>query len=406
MLLKSLTEKIKEDPAKAYLYLDRYVNFGSKTYSSFADQTDADYSYRPTNPKDTFEVPCVLIPKDKVFVYLDHPTKQLLSFYIKEAGVIFPIHPEVFHDDRTAFIEEIRQYPQVKPLLVSPGASTRTVMYRQDLPHFIKLHYPKRISRFVRRLRKNTIKTCLSVSRDLRNLPGLAYLPETIGVAYGTNQGAWGFIIRETAPRPFQKKGTFLIPLFALYSQDINALNDPPLLIQLIQHFNEDPIDFVLDHIFKPLIRCWCLALIEKGILLEAHGQNTLLELNAELYPSRIVYRDLDVYVDREIRNEKGLHLDFPQSHVVDPEKRRAIYSLKYDSFIGHHLFDYLASLMNKYYGVDPVLIQDVCKEYFHRCFPDSRTYFSDKVFYYEDEVHSENKYKLIETDEKPKWRS
>lgn len=406
MQLNQLIEKIKNDSIKSYLYLERYVNLGSKTYSPFADQTEADYLYQPTNPRDTFELPCVIIPKEKVSVFLDHPSKHLSNFYIKEDRVVFPIHPEIFRDKQVPFIEEIKRYPKTKSLLVSPTASTRTVMtINEDIPHFIKLHYPKRISRFIRRLRENTIKNCLSVSQDLKNLNDIAYLPETIGVAYGSNKEAWGFLIRECSPRPFQDKERFLIPLFSLYSQDMNAINDPPLLIQLIQYFKEDPIIFVFEHILKPIIRNWCLALTERGFLLEAHGQNTLLEVNGEFYPRRIVYRDLDVYIDRGIREKKRQHLDFSQSHMVEPEKRQAIYSLKYDFFMGHHLFDYLASLLNKYYSIDSLLIQKICKEFFHNCFPESSSYFSNKTFYYSNEILPENKYKLIETNEQPNWR-
>lgn len=397
---------IKNDPLKSYLYLERYVDVGSKTYSPFADQTEAEYSYQPTNPSDTFELPCVIIPKEKVSIFLDDPSRHISNFYIREDDVLFPIHPEIFHDEQVPFIEELKKFQKTKSLLVAPTASTRTVMtLKEDTPHFIKLHYPKRISRFHRRLRNNTIKNCLRVSQDLQNLTDIVYLPETIGVAYGSNKEAWGFIIRECTPRPFQDDECFLIPMFALYSQDMNALNDPPLLIQLIQYCKEDPMTFVLNHIFKPIIRNWCLALTERGFLLEAHGQNTLLELNAKFYPSRIVYRDLDIYVDREIRKKKGLHLNFSQSHMIEPEKRRAIYSLKYDSFVGHHLFDYLASLLNRYYNIDSNLIQKTCKEYFHNCLPNALTYFSEKTFYYSNEILTENKYTLIETNEKPHWR-
>lgn len=406
MQFNHLIEKIKNDPIKSYLYLERYFNQGTKIYSPFADQTEADYLYQPTNPRDAFELPCVIIPKEKVCIFLDDPSRHISNFYIREDVILFPIHPEIFHDEQVPFIEELKRYPKTKSLMVAPTASTRTVMtIKEDTPHFIKLHYPKRISRFIRRLRENTIKNCLSVSQDIQSLTGIAYLPETMGIAYGTSKEAWGFLIRECTPRPFQGNDGFLIPLFALYSQDMNAINDPPLLIQLIQYFKEDPATFVLNHIFKPIIRNWCLALTERGFLLEAHGQNTLLELNAKFYPSRIVYRDLDVYVDREIRKKNGLHLNFSQSHQIEPEKRQALYSLKYDFFMGHHLFDYLTSLLNRYYGISSSLIQNICKEYFHSCFPNSGSYFSDKTFYYSNEILPENKYKLIETSDKPNWR-
>lgn len=405
MKFTSLMENIKRDPIKSYLYLERYTNLGSKTYSPFANQADVDDFYQPINPQSTFEVPCLMIPTGKETIYLNQPNKQIESLYIHNDLIVFPIHPQIFQDSQIAGISKLKQYPKGEPIIVSPTSSSRTVMVIKEIPHFIKLHYPKRISRFIRRLRKNTIQNCIEVSQDLQNLSDFAYLPETIGIVYGTKEENWGFIIREFTPRPHQIEKNFLIPLFALYSQDVNALNDPSLLFQLIHQLNEDPLTFVLNHIMKPIIQKWCSAVTERGILLEFHGQNTLLEMDEKFYPNRIVYRDLDVYVDREIRKEKGLHLNFPESYLIDPERRQALYSLNYDSFIGHHLFDYLASFLKKIYGIDVHLLQNHCKEYFNLCFPHSHLYFSNKVFYYSDEILPENKYKLIEMNKIPTWR-
>lgn len=394
-----------------FLYLERYVDEGSRTYSPFSHQSEVKQKYQPTSEIKSFEVPCLSVPREVVTIYLDNPEAKLLNHYIQKDRVLFPIHPEVFEDDHIIFIEELRKFPS-SSILVSPTASTRTVMTMQtkfdEIPtHFIKLHYPRRISRFIRRLRENAIQNCLEASKDLKNLSieNFGYLPETIGMTYGSGPDSWGFIIRETNPRPKLKNKLFLIPLFSLYSQDLNNPEDLPLIIQLLKYLNEDPKTFILNHIMKPIIQIWCTALRERGLVFEMHGQNTLLEFDQNLLPSRIIYRDLDVYIDPEIREKRQLPMRFPKSHLIKDENRESIYSLKYDAFIGHHLFDYFSSLLERFYGIDPKVIQASCKDTFHKFFPDADLYFKDKTFYYSNESLSENKPKIVETVDPPKWR-
>lgn len=406
MKIESLIEHLG-DP-NIFLYLERYVDEGSRTYSPFSHQSEVELQYQPINKIKSFEVPCLLIPKESVTIYLDNPDVKLLNHYIQKDTVLFPIHPEIFEDTRIIFMEELRKF-LASSICVSPTASTRTVMTMETkadtIPiHFIKLHYPRQISRFIRRLRENTIQNCLETSKDLKNLSieNFAYLPETIGMTYGSGPDSWGFIIRETDPRPKLDNKRYLLPLFSLYSQDLNYPNDFPLLIQLIKFLNEDPKTFTLNHIMKPIIQIWCTALKERGLVFEMHGQNTLLELDSRLSPTRIIYRDLDVYIDPEIREKHQLSLKFPKSHLIKDENRESVYSLKYDAFIGHHLFDYLSSILETFYGIDPNEIQKGCKEAFHHFFPDADLYFKDRTFYYSNEI---NKHKIIETTDRPKWR-
>lgn len=407
MKIEYLTQHL-EDP-RTFLYLERYVTEGSRTYSPFAHQSEGDPKYHPASDTDSFEIPCLKIPKEKIIIYLDNPNAKLLTNYIQKDVVLFPVHPEIFEDDNIAFVKELRKYPSTS-IWVAPTASTRTVMTMAKTkhlsPHFIKLHYPRRISRFIRRLRTNNIQNSIETSKDLREFapPKFGFLPETIGMAYGSDPEAWGFIIREMIPRPVREEKHFLIPLFALYSQDLKNPEDVPFLVQLIQFLHEDPLTFTLNHIMKPIIQIWCTALRERGILFEMHGQNLLLELDTQFFPSRMIYRDLDVYVDQEIRKKHQLHMHFPKSHLITSD-RESIFSLKYDAFIGHHLFDYLASLLDQFYGIGPKSLQESCKKTFHQFFPDADLYFTDKTFYYSNEIFPGNKYKIIETNDLPKWR-
>lgn len=392
-----------------FIYSERYVNQGSRTYSSFAQKNEGLIEYQPTSSCTSFDLPCLIIPAQKTKIHLGYPSLPLLTHYIHHDHVLFPVHPEIIKDNNVPFMETIRNYPVIW-LSVSPTASTRTVKtckQTEQLPfHFIKLHYPRRISRFIRRLRLNTIQHCIEVSKDLADFtfPDYGYFPESLGVTYGPDSESWGYLIREFTPHPQATQKTFYFPLFALYSQDQRAPLDLPLLIQLIQYHQADPLAFTFDYIMKPIIRTWCSILLERGILFEMHGQNTLLEFDSDLVPTRILYRDLDTYVDPDTRKDKHLSLPFPKSHLIFDNKNQ-IYSLKYDGFIGHHLFDYLAALLKRYYLIDERIIQKSCQKAFGEYFPIGNPYFSDKTFYYSDELLADNQYKIIQTNLPPKWR-
>lgn len=393
------------DNLDTYLYLERYVNEGSRTYSTFSHLSEVHPKYQPKSNTKSFEVFVLEIPKEKVNIYLDNPNSDLLKYYINNNTVLFPIHPEVFADNNTAFIEELKKYP-IKKLKVSPTASTRTVItIDNDVPcHFLKLHYPRRISRFIRSLGGNIIRKCVAISSDLTaiSLPELKYLPESIGLVYGSGTSEWGFLVREFDSRPKNKQKFLRMPLFALYSQDLNHPNDLPLLIQVIKWLNIDPKYFIINFIMHPIIKIFCAVLNQRGIVLEMHGQNTLLEFDKNFSFSNIIYRDFDTYVD--IHTRQRLNIDTNES-LRRKRRIKNIFSVKYDAYIGHHLFDYIAKLAQKYYNIPPEELQAICKKLFYQYLPDSHFYFNEKTYYFSNELFANKSVKIIETNDPPRWR-
>ena len=175
-------------------------------------------------------------------------------------------------------------------------------------------------------------------------------------------------------------------------------------MVQLINYHQADPISFTLDFIMRPIINIFCNCVRQTGIFFEMHGENTLLELDNQFFPTRIIYCDLDVFIDSSTRIKLGLHTQFPEPQLVHREYEK-IYSLQYDGFIGHHLFDYIASLLEKYFFVDPRKIQNICKQEFKQAFPDAHKYFKNRVFYYSNQLLPGNQYELIDTGNMPRWR-
>src|SRR5439155_18064436 len=171
--------------------------------------------------------------------------------------------------------DELHALPKGEPIQVAPTASTRTVFTvggtREVPAHFLKLHYPRRISRFNRRLRRKNIHNSIEGSRDLAHIrfDRFAYLPDSLGFTFGDGGNPWGFLVREATPRPYQGR-RFLIPYFALYAGDLKHAGHPPLLVQLIERLGADPEAFVVDEIMIPVVECWAKVVRERGILLES----------------------------------------------------------------------------------------------------------------------------------------
>ena len=191
--------------------------------------------------------------------------------------------------------------------------------------------------------------------------------------------------MREAAQRP-SVEGRLLIPGFALFAQDIRNPDDPPLLAQIIERLDAEPLSFAVEEIFAPIVECWCAA--ARGFLLESHAQNTLLEVDSDFRPRRIVHRDFDVWIDSEARRRLGL--DSSRLNLgAGPDPGRPIeqrYSVVYDRFIGHGFFDYLLDLLKRNYGIAEERVLSCVREVFHRAFPDADRFFqADDVLLRQD---------------------
>src|SRR5437867_1919416 len=97
---------------------------------------------------------------------------------------------------------------------------------------------------------------------------------------------------------------------------------------------------FVIEEIMIPVVECWAKVVRERGILLECHAQNILLEIDRDFWPRRVVHRDFDVWVDAETRTRAGLDVPFLKSRIETdtPYPKEQHYSLVYDRFMGSEL--------------------------------------------------------------------
>ncbi|PSC05962.1 short-chain oxidoreductase [Alsobacter soli] len=399
--------------ARAFLYMERYVIEGAKTYSPLASRTEAAVRYQPENEAPSFGLVTVCAPRDRVSLFQADPVPGLLRHFVRPEGVLFPVHPATWRNDAAEGIEDIRALPPSTPIQVAPTASTRTVLALEQLQgvpdHYIKLHYPVRISRFNRELRLKNIHNSVAVCSDLAHVlfDSFAYLPDSLGVALGAGGRAWGFLVREARARPFVA-GRFLIPCFALYAGDLKHPESPPLLVQMIARLGVDPVPFVIDRVLGPIVACWATVARERGILLESHAQNTLIEVDRDMVPRRVVHRDLDVWIDPGARRRAGLAMPFlGRGMAADTDEEvQGHYSLVYDQFLGHHFFDYVLVILKGYYGADEELVRARVREIFRRFFPDAdRLFPAGTMFKFRNGAPPDSKATLEDMRQAPGWR-
>jgi hypothetical protein len=167
--------------------MERYVDENTKTYSPFASRNEAESQYQPRSGQQTFDLVTVSAPKTRVSVFQADPVPSLLQHYVRQDEVLFAVHPDTWDDPDVDHIAELHSFPRREAIQVAATASTRTVFATQhsgDVPrHFLKLHYPHKISRFNRRLRRKNIYNSVAVTRDLVDFQfdKFAYLPVSLG---------------------------------------------------------------------------------------------------------------------------------------------------------------------------------------------------------------------------------
>ncbi|MBI4919010.1 hypothetical protein HY837_03710 [archaeon] len=376
----------------AYAYLERYVN--SPKYSVFAQYSEVKQEFHPRVGTAKIFIP-YQVRKD-IDVLTAYPDEKLLS-KINYEGVKFYEHPQ-FSDNADGFI------------LATPTASTRTVINENDKSYFIKLHFPARISRFNRRLTANSVKHSIRVSKDLEESlayapKSFAYLPESIGLIAPEGHGC---IIREITPRPLAKDERYLIPFFALYSKDPQT-SDEPLLIQMIKKSKETPLDYFINKIVHPFIEVWAFYSRERGILLENHCQNTLLEINQKYEPTRIVCRDFQSdMIDTQVREEKNLEIPF-EKHLIggkqDPFPKEQEYSIVWDHFVASYVFPYFSACLKEHFNITEETTQKAIQQKFREIFTNQEKYFPKTEFKLVNKIFENNEVQLEDTHEPPKYR-
>lgn len=348
---------------EATRYLERYVNNVRPGRHSFWSDTNSRFS--PHEGVPLFEAPCLRLAENAAVTILKDSPDPLLESTVLSEGVLFVVHPDML-DDRahTMLLGLSSPYTNKEHLNVTPTSSTRTLLTTgRDYNFFIKTDLNKRHYGFNRSLKRSGVKHSIAVSSELLNIArnnqnrGLAILPESIGVVIGGehDSDSSGVIFRETQPQPRASDERILVPYFSLYANDMRSPSDEPLLIQLAKlHAPKNAeAEFFIEVIVGPLLRHWCYYVAQHGILLELHGQNSLIELDSRLWPQRVVVRDFQgLYLDPVIRQNRGLGLPSGlclvgnESGITRPKH----YSHLFDHLIGDLLLHRLTTTFTRHF--------------------------------------------------------
>ena len=398
------------------IYLDRYRNEGTRTYSQHADYTEAREKYRPNSKRAQFDLPVFEVPRKQLKIYTANPSVELAATYLTEDKTLFCIHPQVLeaHQEDPYVKHTLSIGTPHKNIAVSPSSSTRTLYVRDNqIPHAVKVHFPFRISRYGRKMRDEVLEQAINISMELES--GIwhlddrfAFLREVIGVAHKNCQPDsprgenWGYLVRNMKPFPLVDAKRYLIPGFALYGKDFFDSDKTLLLFDIIG--DKDPKAFILDNIMIPIIRHWVGCFQHFGYLLEPHGQNVLFEVGDDLKIKRIVHRDLSLGID--MRRRRDIHLSEGKLNAYNRMESNEFLSIAYDKFMGGHFFERIvACCREKYPDLNAEDFRKPCRDEFARIFPDSTEYFPKTIWYFSEARDQFNKPLFQDTGKAPAWR-
>lgn len=397
------------DPIVFWQYAERYLGAGTRTYSSYAGDLEISPAYHPQLGAESFTVPSVRVPSGLGSYLRSAIPSPLHELYAGAGEFVLPVHPNALDFPGLVGRDLLAACAPGPEFEVVPSANARTVFVSTMdgvpvPPHFVKLHYPRRLSRFTRRLRRPVIGLQMWVAEELARV-GAPVVPEVGGGFVGETDDAWGFLVRAAAP--LDTAPPFVVPLFALYGGDFRAPEDPTLLEQLVAASGAPAARFIAERIVEPMVRLWVRVALGTGCSLETHGQNTLFAFSADGRDTRVLYRDCAVYVDAGIRQRLGLRRPLPPTNVIGRDvlkPTKAVFSLGFDSFMGHHALSYVAALAERRLGVDPALLRGAGRRAFaEEC--RSEDLLPATVFYYENALYADGGWELVDTGEWPLWR-
>ncbi|MFJ6661242.1 ferric iron reductase [Streptomyces sp. NPDC091377] len=409
-------------------YAERYLGGGTRAYSPFSTDLDVPDLYHPQVGADRFTVPTFVVPRRHGVFLHGHVRSAVAQLYRRGDAFLLPVHPATLTHRPLPGWEVLYHAERGPELSVVPAANTRTVFVERIdgvrvEPHFVKMHYPKRLSRFVRTLGEQAIRTQLWTYRELERA-GLPVLTEAAGGVLGTSPDtAWGFLIRELHPRGGTTVGPgrgmagrdiatdpphHTVPLFALYGRDVRRPHDPTLMEQLIARGSEAPARWLARRVVVPMVRLWLRAVLKTGCAPELHGQNTLFSFDPDGGHTAVLFRDCDLFVDPATREAGGPNKGLPPVSVIGQDVREPVsrvFSLVYDSYMAHHALDRLAQVAADRLGVPTTHLHQAARETFTahggRTLP-----FPDTVFYYENQLLPDDGWRLRDTGATPTWRT
>jgi hypothetical protein len=340
-----------------YMYLERYVNCGSP--SGFTDEHTTSPGTRPKDFDSNFYLCAPEFPES---VVIKDFGKQPAFFQNWQMLV----HPDMIKNGLFSTCPRINH----EAVLVTPTACARTVKMVGENGWFLKLHYKGLIGRVERQIGMNQAQSSVEVSNAIsaaiqrKTLPRFFYFMREpfARVAKLPNGGSttdWGIVLREPNVFPYDAECAFVVPAFSLFSPDLRRPDDPTILIQLISNQPKAVEDFLFEDLLTPLFDVYFTLLLQCGLQLEAHSQNTLFVIDRNLQIKGVVARDAES-VDKDMSLIE--ELDLPDSFQRMPYKclfrgqynYHIMHSFMFDFKLGEYLVSPLIAEAARHYDLDP----------------------------------------------------
>lgn len=305
---------------RQWLQLERFNLHKPDFFQCTSGDSDFDTRYLPQH-SGAFQLPCFLVRSRSMYLFGRQP--RLLP-WLSAAGqtgsewVLFPVHPSALtHYQEFLRASDARSIAAEGVWIWAlPTSSTRTLLAwpdgRPEAATFVKTSLHSRIfgdRRVLRRMAGRSVGLSQMVANERSELPQqLCFLPESFAVCPRQEPHA-GAVIREI-PTELLDSRRRLVPLFSLLG---GSGAHVPMLRTILERSDDPPLQFVHDVLCEPFARLWLELSLKFGWILEAHGQDLLLECSSDLnFSGRWYYRDFEgLQVDWELR--RALNRPMPQ---------------------------------------------------------------------------------------------
>ena len=344
-------DEIVTNPRSSLAAMERYVNDGSPSGFTFINTTSE--HTRPRSSVISFRL-AEIVPRNGVLI---HNLGQIPSNLFSKEGdsaermLVHPDmlgHPKLFNigkwDDHLSRFE------------VEPTASPRTVRLRATRPDgYVKLHYEGHLSRIVRRITLKHAQAALETDGILASLvkgssmpASFAYYREVGARVYqlsnATTETYWGMVWRPAeifGSRALQI--AYLVPAFALFSQDCREPDAYSLLRQLGDIHTSNKIQFLVEELLFPLVHSYFGMILQAGLQGEWHAQNVVLGFDETWHCIATVLRDLES-VDRDLplMTLDGASVDLHSYPYKCLERGGDIYPIRHSFMFDYKFGEYL----------------------------------------------------------------
>lgn len=296
---------------RQWLLLERFHLHKPDLFQCTADHPDFEPRYLPQHAG-VARLPCFLVPTRNVYAFGSQQPGRIwppIPGCASPDRVLFPIHPSALGQYRD-FLRDVAARDisdEGVCIWAVPTSSTRTLLAwvdgRPETAMFVKTSLHSKVFGDRRVLRRNAARSVglsTMMAAESSQLPReLRFIPEHF--SFCARQSPHAGAIMRTMPSEVFDGRQRIAPMFSLLG---GSGTRTPMLRTILERSNIPALQFVHDVLCEPFARLWLELALKHGWILEAHGQDLLLELSSDLaFTGRYYYRDFEgLQVDWELR--------------------------------------------------------------------------------------------------------